>query len=408
MKKNKDASITNAKLSPEFSLLLACLQSSNRSENARKRLIQPEEPISWQQFYQLSQIHKVTPLVWEILKNTQDLDIPENISQDFRSTVYANTRKAMIHTIEVVKIIRTLNQQNIQVVPLKGSVLALKAYGNLARRHAGDIDLLLILPENLWQADQLIQEMGCHRKNLDFGLSPRQKLVFIDSEKDIVYKHSKLGIILELHFNWSRNSGLLPMDLTNMWENCESVKMANTDIICLNDDDHLHYLFVHGAAHAWYRLKWLCDIPVMIHHLTETKMENFWEQSKKLGTSRMVQQGLELSTRFLAMSSPRLLSQYSRKTANRCYLNEYATKAIINPDKNIITNLPLTQKLFHMLKELRYAMLLRSDMSYKRKQLSIYLTVFPDWNVIRLPDQFFCFYYILRPFIWIMRQLKRR
>jgi hypothetical protein len=386
MKKNKEASITNAKHSPEFSLLLACLQSSSRSENAGERLIQPEERISWQQLYQLSQIHKVTPLVWETLKNTQSLNIPENISQDFRSTVHANARKAMLHAIEVVKIIRTLNQQNIQVVPLKGSVLALKAYGNLERRHVGDIDLLLIRQENLWQADQLIQEMGYHRKYLDFELSPRQKLVFIDSEKDIVYKHSKLGIKLELHFNWTRNSGLLPIDLTDMWENCESVKMANTDIICLNDDDHLHYLFVHGAVHAWYRLKWLCDIPAMIHHLTETKMENFWEQSKKLGTSRMVQQGLELSTEFLAMPSPRLLSQYSRKTANRSYLNKYATKAIINPDKNIITNLPLAQKLFNIPKVLRYAMSLRSDMSYKRKQLSRYLTIFQDWNVIRLPD----------------------
>ncbi len=65
----------------------------------------------------------------------------------------------------------------------------------------------------------------------------------------------------------------------------------------------LLYLFLHGAGHGWFRLKWLADVAALLHrHPEET--EPLLRMAEEVGARRAVVQGLMLSAHLFGTSLP--------------------------------------------------------------------------------------------------------
>jgi hypothetical protein len=364
----------------------------------------PQNPINWDDVFTLAQIHKLTPLVWHELKQHTGLNIPAKVSQHFQASCDYNIRKAMLEAAELVKVINCLEADNIRVLSIKGAVLAARGYGNLGLRHAGDIDLLLMNPEQTWQADQCVRELGYQPYHPGIELTPRQKKAHLQYGCDLVYMHKTRGTLLELHFKWNRNSGLFPLDMQEVWNLRESVNIANIQIACLNDSHHLLYLFAHGAKHAWFRLKWLCDIPPMMQRIPGAERERFFAMAADLGISEMVAQGLILANRFLDMPLP--VAPMRLENPHLEYLIRVAEAELVDPDKDTLSHINGFARVPALLKKLKYAFSLRTDFQYKRKQIMVYFNNIPNWKAFPLSDFLFPLYYIFLPFFWFVRQLK--
>jgi len=100
-------------------------------------------------------------LVYTNLSRYAGKTVPSAIKSALRSWFEINARRSLANAAELVRLYKLFQENDIPVLPLKGSVLALQVYGNLAMRHAGDIDLL-VEPGQLELADRFLQ-INYHR-----------------------------------------------------------------------------------------------------------------------------------------------------------------------------------------------------------------------------------------------------
>ncbi len=70
-----------------------------------------------------------------------------------------NLHKALFLSRELIRIVEHLSALGIEVMPYKGVALAEMAYGDIALRHAGDIDLL-IRPQDFPRIRDAVRELG--------------------------------------------------------------------------------------------------------------------------------------------------------------------------------------------------------------------------------------------------------
>ena len=129
---------------PEMNLLLACARTQLRPIDVERIVTCGHAPLDWQVFQQLVFRHRIAPLVWQSLGCIDSLTIPHDMQEALREEVNRNTLYALMQAEELVRLLQRFEHAGIRVMPLKGSVLAMQAYGNLGLRHAGDIDLSAI------------------------------------------------------------------------------------------------------------------------------------------------------------------------------------------------------------------------------------------------------------------------
>jgi hypothetical protein len=163
------------------------------------------KPLDWQKWLNLVDRHRVAPLIWHTLGNIDEVCIPEKTRYDLQQRVEINTRRALLQATELTRLVRLFEHAGIQIMPLKGPVLTIQAYGNLALRHAGDLDLLLIEPTTVWEADRVLTKAGYIRTPPAFELSAVQKSVYIKIRHHLVYTHKDFTIPIELHWRWDPN-----------------------------------------------------------------------------------------------------------------------------------------------------------------------------------------------------------
>ena len=103
--------------------------------------------------------------------------------------------------------------------------------------------------------------------------------------------HDNLPRVIELHWKLrSFNDTIVVRDLKN------SKSFINTqwnNIYALNHLDQFIYLCIHGTEHAWYRLKWLMDIPMILKNVKfkwndfENPLEELFDQTKENKKNRI-------------------------------------------------------------------------------------------------------------------------
>lgn len=99
-------------------------------------------------------------------------------------------------------------------------------------------------------------------------------------------------------------------------------------MLTLADEQHYVYLAVHGASHAWFRLKWLVDFCWWLSQLHEQDIVGMHRAAVRSGAGRCSAQGLLLAHRLFGFRVPlELLSEFARNPLIR-FLVQLAERAI--------------------------------------------------------------------------------
>ena len=139
--------------------------------------------------------------------------------------------------------------------------LSAQLYGDASLRGARDIDLL-VDPDRMAQADVVLIEAG-YRRAVG-ALSPRQSAAYRRWIKEFQYIHVASGASVELHHRLCDNPHLLAWDFDTLWGERDEVRVGETVLTTLPRRRLALYLCVHGAGHAWERLRWLVDLAVLL------------------------------------------------------------------------------------------------------------------------------------------------
>lgn len=366
-----------------------------------------ELSIDWRAIWQLALRHRVVPVMSDRIKHL-NIVVPESINQQMAAHNQQNLLKGMRQSAELVFLTHLFQTHNIPFLAFKGLALHHLTGLELNQRHMGDMDILLAKMEDLWRTDQLLQAQGYQRKTPSTGtvLNVPQKKHFLTYDKDMTYWHPEKKINLELHFKLTNNPLLFPVSPAELYANRSDIMLGTTAVPVMSKTDHQIYLLVHGAVSRWFRLKWLCDIPLISRNGRDYDSATLLNRAESLGVERMVIQGLWLAHAQLGMPIPDAVPiQYAANPAIR--------KLVQLTEQHQLGAEPLHRRFsgrlsgfsFMLSMIFRYAWLLRPETRYKIRQVSVYATHFADWQTFPLPAFLFVLYYPLRPILWLKRHL---
>jgi hypothetical protein len=339
----------------------------------------------------LSERHRVDSLLYPRIKEIS------NFSSTFKyavKTAYLNN----FHRVSVAQnFLHELDDffQNAGItgLVLKGILLSENYYDDRVSRHARDLDLLVDLRHveivRYWLlgkgffSDTNFTKYNKKQQEQFFRLN--HHLVFYGSDP----VHPR---VVELHWKLRSDDDAFGMDPFN--NKSELLSTRYKCLFALNHLDQFIYLCVHGSEHAWYRLKWLMDLPMILMH-------------KQFGWKKMEQRASELN----AVEHLQLALYVLYKISDQLFVDGYEPMKMSRKikRKSAYVLLKLTKDDFI---ELGYKTAFENLLfiaGFNKRMLSLrfwssrWITS-ADWLRFPLPEKFFFLYYPMRPFFWLIRR----
>lgn len=241
-------------------VLLRCLGAvDNEATTARLSQLSTAD---WDELIRQSRRHSVTPLLYYRIKAIDPPpSIPAQVIQKLRKIYLFSAESNMKRYHELSKWLRSIQNEGIQVIVLKGAVLAELVYPNIALRPMFDVDLL-IKAEDFWRIDEILSGAG-FRSDKGTLLSKRH----VYWVRHIVYMSK--AIQLELHPKIYELPNLRP------WTNAAHAKIASVDTLVLGPEDLLLHACIHLLDHMYIRedlsgyLIWWYDIASILEFYQE-------------------------------------------------------------------------------------------------------------------------------------------
>ena len=285
-------------------VLLDCVTAHRRDE-ARARLHQRlAGPIAWEAVVDSAQRHGVTPIVYRALRAAPEGLVPPDVLSALRHSYLENSRRCLLLTGWLRRIVDGLAAAGIRAVPYTGPVLAALAYGNIASRQAGDLDLL-IDPEDLATAKTALEVEGFRPQTPLEGWQERQ---LVRSAHPYALVRAQENIVLELHWSVSPRSLSAGLGGTPPPDRLEEVATAGTKFVTLSTGVLLIALCVHGAKHVWERLVWIVDVAELIAKRPDLDWDGVLAHAREAGHLRELLLGCLLARDLLGTGLPATLS----------------------------------------------------------------------------------------------------
>jgi hypothetical protein len=272
-------------------------------------------------------MHRVVPLAYANLYRTGFSDIPKYALDGLRQQYLGNSANALARADELVRVIKSMRANGVEMIPIKGPVVAQEIYGNLALRHAGDLDLL-VGKKTFDLVDRVICNMGYQCVKPGQALTKRQRIQYEFRNNTYEYRNKKLKFSLEIHQRLMRNHLLRHNSFTSLLERSRNLKINDYPVVTLSKVDQLFYLCSHGAAHYWSHLFWLVDIAEIVRNLSGLDWKTITKSAKKQNVQRVLCQGILLAHLLLSSPIPKPVLEIAERDPNVRYLVLEAIKQI--------------------------------------------------------------------------------
>jgi hypothetical protein len=236
--------------------------------------------------------HRVLPLLYRSVQTIGADLVPPSVWADLQHHFHANAQRNLLLGGTLLRLLRLLARHDIPVLPYKGPVLAMAAYGNLALRQFGDLDIL-VRQQDVQRAKELLLAQGYRWwEQRPITLLPRQRKVY-----ELISADGQ--VLVELHWAITSSTFYVPLDPARLWERLETVVLLGLPVRTLTPEHLLLILCVHGAKHHWHRLAWICDIAALLHVSAEMDWQHLLAQADQLGCRRMLLLGVLLAQTLL-------------------------------------------------------------------------------------------------------------
>ncbi|MFZ2404459.1 MAG: nucleotidyltransferase family protein [Methylobacter sp.] len=379
---------------PEFELVLTCCRPKpNKAHYLRQQQLAAAGPDT-RKVLELGIRHKVSPLLYCNLRCHPAGTFSNELLDKLAKQHKRNSRRALQALQATHELVRA--GQGLRFIVMKGLDVAARAYGDLAARQVGDIDML-VDPEQLDEALTVLTAQGWDLDQPDIWLSAN-KNILLRNHHDCLLLRERFPH-MELHWRATRNPFEFPIE---DWSALSVSKKSNIGIPGLNNEDLMIYLCLHGAKHGWGRLKWLFDLPNILD-THDMDWPQLWQRAHLLDAGLAVQQGLLLAQKYCGMElSPEIKSGFRHR------INPAKWTAIDTiqqgPEQSmelLSARLKLHQWIHRILTARRIGAL------FWHCAMLFYPNV-EDYRLLKLPSWLHAFYFPLRPVLWGIRQVKIR
>jgi hypothetical protein len=286
--------------STEFLLVVACCRwPPSESRNAAVRAA--AAPVAdWNAVLLIARRQRVVGLVYDALL-AAGVHLPAAPAAESAQRAQAIFRKNLLLAAETCRLQTLLDAAAIPSIALKGAALAQLAYGSLKVKHTHDIDLL-IPPDRALAAMALLDRDGYALSFPASHLSEAQRRAVVRYSREVAFIHPGRGAFTELQWRVADNPQLLKE--VHAGSPVQDVVVADgVSVRTLARDDLFAYLCVHGAHHAWSRLKWLADLNAFIA-ASDADVVDLHRHAQAKGVGLCSGQALLLCQRLFALRLP--------------------------------------------------------------------------------------------------------
>jgi hypothetical protein len=239
----------------EEECLLALLQEAIRTDCTKKEPRQ--EPVSvcdveWEKLLYLADRHGVSALLYDGLVTAQRLPAQyrESYERACRQTVLQSYRMLFL----TKAVIEQLRKHGIPALVLKGTGIA-ASYPVPELRKSGDVDVLLLKPEQIREACEVLEAAGFAREEKQLSL---HHVAMLSPEHIEVELHTMLAEPFDdRHINRYMQERMRADSVHVVWEPVMGVPLPR-----LSDGEQAYALLLHMLQHylrAGFGLKLLCD-----------------------------------------------------------------------------------------------------------------------------------------------------
>ena len=256
------------------------------------------KPVDWRILFDLANHHGVQPLLYQRLSSTAGF-VPADEMRALEQSYQTNLHKAMLLSLELIRIYDRLSASGIEVLAYKGLALAETVYGDVALRRAGDIDLLIRASDFSRICDE-VRELGY---TPHAALPEAQERAYLKSGYECAFDGIAGPNLLEVQWAIQPRFYAVDFDMDGLFRRAVMVPVAGRPMKTPCAEDLFVILSLHAAKHVWGRLIWLCDL-ARIMNLPQVNWGLIAERAKELHILRLLRVGMLLAHRLLGAPIP--------------------------------------------------------------------------------------------------------
>jgi hypothetical protein len=286
----------------ENQLLLCCARTelNGAAKTRGQQLIQKD--LDWSYLLEAATAHGVGPLLYKSLCVIgQDL-----VPSATQSWLRRHTQQVFVHSNvmaeELLNVLAAFEAQDLPSIPFKGAVLAASAYGSLALRPFGDVDIW-VHQKDITRCKEILFSLGyC----IGQPEKVRDEATYLRNHHDYLFFKQSKGNEINLELQWGVTEALFsfPIEFLPLWDRRITMSLLGRATPNLSVEDTLLILCVHGAKHGWNKLMWICDIAELLRANSYIDWTWLIKHAEKLGGRRMLLLGLHLANTLLETRLP--------------------------------------------------------------------------------------------------------
>lgn len=334
--------------------------------------------------------HGIFPLVYRSLKEFQQL-IPDDIFIRMKQHYMDIVKQNMLMTSELMKVVKIIEENNIESISFKGPVLSQLAYGDVVSRQYCDLDIL-VDENNIDKVCNLLKEKNYQFDELLFKKIFENKSIFHDIT---IYKEN----IVNIEFHWRLFSDEYKTDFTslNLNDYVTYSSISNIQLKIFKNELTLLYLSIHGTKHNWERVEWLVDIVKLVEN-TQLNWNEVFYIARVTKNEKILFTTLKLCVNILDLQLSDLVkTKFDKKI-------EQFAKSFENLFIERFNNTLLQEEGSKNISKIQYDLLETND-SKIAFIISLLKPTQLEYSLIKLPKYLNFVYYVIRPFNVIFRKI---
>lgn len=290
-------------LDQEVSLVLSCATTNLERSDIERIQTLLQGAIDWQRLIQIAAYHGVLPLLHQSLTN-QAIDqnaIPQTTRQHLQNYCRINGIRSLGFTQELLRLLKVFKAHGIDVIPYKGPVLSVMAYGNVVLRQYRDLDFL-IHPEDFSKIEEILVSENYYNRDPD--MSRAQRSIYFQSSCEYTFMNQDNTVALEPHWDILPRRFCISLKPQDLWQHQVSVSLLGTPTSTFSPEEMLLVVCLNGAKDRWKKLKLICDVAQLLHMYPTMDWDRLLERTSILGCRRILFLGLFLANRLLGVALP--------------------------------------------------------------------------------------------------------
>jgi hypothetical protein len=355
--------------------------------------------VAWDELLAAAERHSVSPLLTRHLAALPG-GVPPRVFAALRERSDRNALRNIFLARHLAELLQRLAAEGVRAMPIKGPVLAIAAYGDLALREFGDLDVV-VHPRDFDRARSLLAAWGYAPET---QLTSAGERALRASDHHIPLASADGQVKVELH--WSLGRGRLGRDDAWVWSNVRPVSILGMELPSLSWSALLVYLCAHGASHGWRNLGWIRDVAGVLASAPEGELGDAPRLAAAASTRRRLQLGVALAHELLGAPIPEPLERGGdRTTSNNSTSNHRAIRHMLAEVRAALRSDHEPTALESLSFQCRARDTLRDRIAYCAEILAAPHVA--DVEQISLPHPLRWAYYFVRPARLVAKRLRR-